>query len=263
MSSAFSQLSGSDLTAVVRALRAGRLTETYPVVQLSSIVPKAVADSVRDALLALKSQGFNAAQVAALLETLLSDREHRDANVPSIELVTSGPEAPGVTNRDTSVVVRELFAHAERSVPVVGYAVYQGQQVFESLAKRMEESPDLDVRFFLNINRPDSDDTKSKDLVARFKQRFKDKQWPAGHRLPEVYYDPRSVADDEPIRSSLHAKCVVVDAEKVFVSSANFTEAGQKRNIEVGLLIDHPWLAKRITQHFGHLQDSGLASRAL
>lgn len=44
-------------------------------------------------------------------------------------------------------------------------------------------------------------------------------------------------------RSSLHAKCVVVNAEQVFVSSANFTKVGQERNIEVGLKIQSPQLA--------------------
>ena len=84
----------------------------------------------------------------------------------------------------------------------------------------------------------------------------------AGCRLPEVYYDPRSVADDKPVRSSLHAKCVVVDAEQVFVSSANFTEAGQERNIEVGLNIRSPWLAKQLIRHFKLLHENGLAERA-
>jgi phosphatidylserine/phosphatidylglycerophosphate/cardiolipin synthase-like enzyme len=80
--------------------------------------------------------------------------------------------------------------------------------------------------------------------------------------LPEVYYDPRSVADDEPVRSSLHAKCVVVDSEHVFVSSANFTEAGQQRNIEVGLSIRSKWLAQRLIQHFKLLQEHRLTERA-
>tara|TARA_R110001592_G_scaffold348994_1_gene643548 strand:+ start:327 stop:881 length:555 start_codon:yes stop_codon:yes gene_type:complete len=176
--------------------------------------------------------------------------------------VTSGPEAPGITNRDTSVVVRELFAHARKSVLVVGYAVYQGQRVFEALAKRMETFPDLNVQFFLNIPRPDRDKTSSEILISQFKQRFINTQWPVGCRLPEVYYDPRSVADDVPVRSSLHAKCVVVDTEHVFVSSANFTEAGQQRNIEVGLHINSEWLAERLVNHFRHLHANGLAVRA-
>lgn len=83
-------------------------------------------------------------------------------------------------------MVRERFTHVQDSVMVVGYAVYRGDQVFESLAKRIEE-PNLKVQFFLNIARPDGDMTKSEILVAKCKERFKSSHWPAGYRLPEVY----------------------------------------------------------------------------
>ena len=122
--------------------------------------------------------------------------------------------------------------------------------VFEALAHRMEQIPELDVRLFLDIARPDRDSTPSEILVSRFAQRFRKTQWPKGCRLPAVFYDPRSVDDENPVRSSLHAKCVVVDAEVVFVSSANFTKAGQERNIEVGLRIHSTWLAQRLINHF-------------
>ncbi len=130
------------------------------------------------------------------------------------------------------------------------------------LAERMQKLPDLDVRMFLDIGRPDNDTTPPEILVSRFAQRFRDSQWPGGSCLPTVYYDPRSVDDENPVRSSLHAKCVVVDSEQVFVSSANFTKAGQKRNIEVGLRIQSPWLAQRLTRHFQLLQEHDLAIRA-
>ena len=196
------------------------------------------------------------------LELLLKDRQNSKAADPPIDLVTSGPEAPGITNRDTAVVVRELFTHAKTSVLVVGYAVYQGQRVFEALAHRMQENKQLGVRFFLNISRPDGDTTAPEILVSRFTRRFKETQWPNGFRLPEVFYDPRSVSIDKPVRSSLHAKCVVVDSELVFVSSANFTEAGQERNIEVGLNICSKTLASKLTTHFNQLHACGLAVRA-
>ena len=138
----------------------------------------------------------------------------------------------------------------------------QSETEVETLAQRMEELPDLDVKMFLNISRPDRDTTASEILISRYKQRFIDSQWPSGARLPEVYFDPRSVADEAPVRSSLHAKCVVVDAERVFVSSANFTEAGQQRNIEVGLNIQSEWLAKQLIRHFTLLHERGLAERA-
>ena len=262
MNGATSELSNSDLQSLIAALQSERLTAPYPALQVTRIVPGSVADSVRASLIGLEEQGFSPKQIATTLRLILADRDSRQRGEPCIDLVTSGPEAPGITNRDTSVVVRELFRHADRSVLVIGYAVYQGQQVFRTLADRMEQLPSLKVQFFLNIPRSDADTTPSEILVARFKQRFVDQQWPAGCRLPEVYYDPRSVVDIGPIRSSLHAKCVVVDAQRVFVSSANFTEAGQERNIEVGLDIESRRLAKRIISHFQLLYDHGLAMRA-
>jgi len=262
MNKTFTKLSSKDLEMLIAALRSQRIAAPFTGLQVSRVVPMVLVTAVREALIKLHAQGFSAEQIATVLELIEQDRkEGRPPELP-IDLVTSGPEAPGITNRDTSVVVRELFAHAQESVLVAGYAVYQGQQVFQSLAKRMEEVPDLNVRFFLNISRPDGDTTSSEILVARFKQRFKDSQWPTGCRLPEVYYDPRSVADNSPVRSSLHAKCVVVDAEHVFVSSANFTEAAQERNIEVGLNIKNKWLAIQLTRHFELLSDQKLVLRA-
>ncbi len=165
-------------------------------------------------------------------------------------MVTTGPEALGITNRDTSVVVRELFAHARQSVLVAGYAVYQGQKVFQALADRMDAVPELKVRMFLDIGRGQGDTSASSEIIRRYAERFRTKQWPQGRRLPEVLFDPRSLESDPHKKACLHAKCIVVDREKVFVSSANFTEAAQERNLEVGLLIDSTLLAGRLTNHF-------------
>ena len=258
----FTRLSNTDLLSLSAALKSGRIVPPYSGLQVSRVVSGTLANSVRDGLVALQEKGFTALQIVTVLELISGDRNSSRAVESSIDLVTSGPEAPGITNRDTSVVVRELFSHANKSVLVVGYAIYQGNRVFESLAKRMDELPDLNVQFFVNIARQDRDKTASEILVSRFKQRFKDTQWPTGSRLPELYYDPRSISDDEPVRSSLHAKCIVIDGELVFVSSANFTEAGQERNIEVGLKICNEWLANQLTVHFQQLREHGLAVRA-
>ena len=51
----------------------------------------------------------------------------------------------------------------------------------------------------------------------------------------------------------MHAKCIVIDRKTVFVSSANFTEAAQERNLEVGLLIRSATLAERLEGHFDGL----------
>jgi phosphatidylserine/phosphatidylglycerophosphate/cardiolipin synthase-like enzyme len=69
--------------------------------------------------------------------------------------------------------------------------------------------------------------------------------------LPEVFFDPRSLETDPGQRACLHAKCVVVDERNVFISSANFTEAAQKKNLEIGLLIRSHSLAGQVTGYFG------------
>jgi phosphatidylserine/phosphatidylglycerophosphate/cardiolipin synthase-like enzyme len=57
------------------------------------------------------------------------------------------------------------------------------------------------------------------------------------------------------------AKCVVVDRQAALVTSANFTEAAQQRNIEVGLLIRHAPLVSRISLYFEGLIDARLLAR--
>jgi phosphatidylserine/phosphatidylglycerophosphate/cardiolipin synthase-like enzyme len=76
--------------------------------------------------------------------------------------------------------------------------------------------------------------------------------------LPELFYDPRSLDVESTKRSSLHAKCIVVDRRVTFVTSASFTEAAQTRNIEVGSLIRSERFAERLAWHFETLISAGL-----
>src|SRR5258708_29192028 len=94
-----------------------------------------------------------------------------------VELVVTGAQVGSVSHRDTSIVVSELFSQAEKSVVVIGYAVYQGIKVFRTLAKRMEERPELRVRMYLDITRKAGDTTIEAELVQRFCHAFQKKQW--------------------------------------------------------------------------------------
>jgi phosphatidylserine/phosphatidylglycerophosphate/cardiolipin synthase-like enzyme len=71
--------------------------------------------------------------------------------------------------------------------------------------------------------------------------------------LPNVFYDPRSLDHSGKTRSSLHAKCIVVDRRIALVTSANFTEAAQQRNIEAGVLVRDAGFAERIAKYFDGL----------
>lgn len=94
-------------------------------------------------------------------------------------------------------------------------------------------------------------------LVLDFAQKIRREIWP-GRRLPSFYYDPRSLDPDRKRRAVLHAKAVLVDARYALLTSANFTQAAQLRNIEAGVLLDDPRLATRLTQQFDKLVEGGV-----
>jgi phosphatidylserine/phosphatidylglycerophosphate/cardiolipin synthase-like enzyme len=211
----------------------------------------------------MAESGMQPSAAAHTLELLASAISERPLVVDLVDLVMTGPEVAGHENRDTSVVVSDLFRQAEETILIAGYAVYQGQKVFRALAERMTECPALKVSMFLDIQRRPGDTSSSAELVRRFAHRFQSDEWPVGSRTPEVFYDPRSLSSDRTKRAALHAKCVVADGQEVFVSSANFTEAAQERNVEVGLLLRSTATAQRLTQFFNALYASGQFMRAL
>lgn len=256
-------LSVSDLAALKEALRSGRLPVPYLPTLIERIVPRGVAAEVSTALQGIAASGANRDGIVAALELLLAARAQQPPIDEVIELVTTGPEAGSVANRDTQVVVQELFRNAERSVLVAGYELYQAEPVFRTLAERMACEPRPTVQMFLNVKRPLGDTTEEGDLVAAFAHRFRTQHWPADRPLPEIYFDPRALELDSKRRAVLHAKCVVIDAKTSFISSANFTQAAQERNIEVGVLVRSQVVAERLITFFSALIGSGAARRAL
>jgi hypothetical protein len=243
------------LADLAQALRDGRLTGGATAFMVRYAVP-AVGETAASELCSLLASGLGPQHAALLLNALAAELEPR-ADAAVLELVTSGPDIAGTT-RDTGVVLRELFAEAEHRVLVVGFAVHQGREIFAALADRMRQRADLAVRLCLDVRRAPGDTTRSDALLRRFAERFVRLEWP-GSRLPDVFYDPRSLAEGESLRASLHAKCVVVDGVKAFIGSANLTEAAQRRNIEIGVVVSGA-IAEAVERHLdaliagGHLQ---------
>jgi phosphatidylserine/phosphatidylglycerophosphate/cardiolipin synthase-like enzyme len=252
------RLAAADLRAVAAALAAGRIEAPCTPLALRGLVGADQAGSVAARLAGLAARGCNAAVLAAAFEWLAEELEASREAENAAQVVASGPE---LAARSTAVVARDLFAHAEHSVLVAGYAVHQGKRVFAALARRLENTPGLRVRLFLDVRRGPGDTSAAGAVLARFAQRLWTDEWPSSSHRPEVYYDPRSLAVGSRTRAALHAKCAVVDGRSVFVTSANWTEAAQERNIELGLLLDSPPTAERITNFFDNLIGRGTLAR--
>ena len=88
-------------------------------------------------LLQLSSQGIAPAHLALLLEIAAEAAESRMTVTMAADVVWTGPEASVSHTRDTSVVVEELFANAQRDVLVSSFVVHKGALIFKPLATRM------------------------------------------------------------------------------------------------------------------------------
>lgn len=257
MRSPFHGATSAQLSSLAADLASGRVLAPFSSAGLASRGHGALRAGVVEGLQRLADMGVTGAQLAAVLSLVVAEREDARAASPAPELVWSGPEAGLSTTRDTSVVLRSLFASAERTVMVAGFVVYEGRAIFEALAARMDAVPSLSVRFFLNVGRAWGDATSSEaELLRAFAEEFRAKQWP-GARLPEVFYDQRALSTERGPRAALHAKCVVVDDARALVTSANFTEAAQARNIEAGTLVHDAAFARALRGQFEALVNAG------
>ena len=146
MLSSLHRLSTEDLGQLAGALRAGWVAPPFSSLMLRNSVPDALADSVAIDLQTATEAGLSPSHVAEVVQLLVSDREQRASAEGLTDLVWTGPDMPGIVNRDTRVVVREMFRSARQSVLLAGYAVYQGQVIFKALAERMDQNSDSGFR---------------------------------------------------------------------------------------------------------------------
>jgi hypothetical protein len=254
-SAALAEMPLASLEALATAAASGWVSSNSPRAALSQVVG-AHAAAVSDVFRELREQAFTDAQVATLLKSALAARQGAADDRGAHDLVLSGPDAPGVPTADTHAVVQGLFLQAEREIVLVGYAFHNGRLLFERLAERMHQKPGLRVLFHVDVPRKPVDTSLDEMIVLRFAEEFRRRHWP-WQPLPEVYYDPRALRTDPSERASLHAKVIVVDRQQALITSANFTEAAQQRNIEAGILSKSAAFAEKVAAYFAALRETG------
>jgi phosphatidylserine/phosphatidylglycerophosphate/cardiolipin synthase-like enzyme len=194
-----------------------------------------------------------------VIDAILAER--RRYQRPPAELVWTGPEVVGGIGRSTAVVVGQLFAQAERDVVICGYAFDRGEDIFEPLHRTMCDR-DVSVTIFVDMDRVTHPGLELERHVRRFVMRFLSNNWPFGPPYPTLYYDPRTV--DHGALASLHARCVVIDERIALVTSANFTDRGQSRNVEVGAVLHDRGFAEALTGQLRRLcRDEGFIQAPL
>ena len=191
--------------------------------------------------------GLSAEAALKVIALIIAQRERHEH---ALSLVWTGPRVDGDRARDTAIVLRELLKTAQREVFVAGYTFDHSDEILGGLAaaidvcgSRLECTVVLDVKQRASV-------ASDVPLVASREIRAFLSAWP-GKTKPTVYYDPRTCSPQH--YASMHAKCVVVDRERALISSANFTNRGQTRNIEVGVLIEDPRFASELLAQWNSL----------
>ena len=257
----FDVLNDLDHPSLIRLadlLESNLLMPPFSTLSLQDHITRGHVASISAYLYELTQRRVSPSQIALILRSFAAGRQVNPSVSELIDVVVSGPDV-AATARDTGVVIRQLFNKAKERVLAVGYAVHQGRSVFRDLADRLDVDESLEATLCLEVRREKTDTSLNSQVISRFVRHFVENEWP-GTRLPRLYYDPRSLAPAGPVHSALHAKCVVIDGREALVTSANFTEAAQERNIELGLLVNSPAAAGQIEEHFyslirnGHLE---------
>lgn len=246
-----SRVSTATLERVLAALRSGDLRTPLGAGALVAFGLRQHAEA-----LAATLSGHSRLACIALAEVVLAERSKNER--PRPELVWTGPEGSAATARDTAVVLRHLFEGARERVILAGYSFSHAHDVLEPLFLAMRERG-VTATFFVHIDQAERRRSPPELHAERALETFVAESWPFGAPYPRIFYDLRALVPGPPY-SSMHAKCVVIDDDRAFLSSANFTQRGQERNIEAGVLLHDPHFAEHLARQWLGLVEAKLVA---
>lgn len=195
---------------------------------------------------------YSSEAIIVMIQTIIDTRYYNTNIALTQSLVVTGPETQQGANLRTGSRFIQIVEHAKHELMLATFALYQGDQILEPIHQAILRNPDLEVTLILNIQRPYGDRTITEDLIEKARQDFLNRSWPWDIK-PKVYYYPASLKMEARQRSSMHAKFLIADEERCFITSANFTEAAQKRNIEIGVELQHSLEPKALSRYFKEL----------
>lgn len=156
------------------------------------------------------------------LQAIYATRATMQDEVPTVNLVWTGPVSlPGPT-RTTSSVLIDLIDHAKQEIIIVGYTMTTS---IGPIIVRLAQAQQRGAQVVLIVDRMEEN-----QLLPVLKS-----CWPRDQELPLLYTRQASTSDP---KSALHAKAVIVDSRAILATSANLSYHGLAGNIELGLLVE-------------------------
>jgi len=210
----------------------------------------------------LRERDLSPAASIAILEAILQTRAGSSNLALAQTLVVTGPVVENSPILKTGSRFIEVVQHAKHELMLATFALYQGDQILSPIHEAMMKNPDLDVTLILNVSRKYGDTTLTEEVVEAYKRDFLAKHWPWEIR-PKVYHFPASLHLKASERASMHCKFVLADEERCFITSANFTEAAQTKNIEVGVELTGSYEPRALSSYFKALIQAKALARLI
>lgn len=250
------QFPASTLRDFANGLRGGSLRHGITSGLIQPFFGARAGEVAQQLAFAVGSNG-SPALLAAFVDVLADSQAGTESALRSVMPVLSGPAVPGVSVVSTPSMVRGLFEEAKNRVLVSSYVFHEARDLLAPLAKRMDVDPNFEVIVVTDLSTRRQGNEPLAMLANRFRAQFLDKIW-SGSRAPEIWHDPRGVQEPDRSKSGvMHAKTVIIDETAALVTSANFTEAAQSRNIEVGILLRHSVPVKTLGAFFEGMMATG------
>ena len=228
------ELSGAEARAVAASLEAGEtLTQALGAVEASH--RRRVRELMGRAGLGTLERKRTVAVMRAIEGALA-----RPTSVTPVWTVPGGPGALGVTGHLTGLI-HELVTRAYGSVTCSTYNIARSSALWEAL-KEVAARPEVSVRLYLDTDVADAEPKPWAPTTAQVARELNG----------AVVMRTRPGEDGKRPRN--HAKFVVVDHQIVVVTSANVSRSAEERNVELGLRLDEPLLARAIEDQMRALE---------
>jgi phosphatidylserine/phosphatidylglycerophosphate/cardiolipin synthase-like enzyme len=167
----------------------------------------------------------------------------------SVEMVWSGPGSLHVPVRATAAVLADVIREAQRELVLMTYSARPYQQLTDALLAAVTRGVAISVVV--------------ETLQGAGSALAGDEPYQAftGIGGIDLWHWPPSKRTERDAK--MHAKLAVADRRALFVSSANLTQAGVAKNIEVGILIHGGSAPLRAAEHIDALRSSGILIRLI
>lgn len=192
-----------------------------------------------DVLDEAKRLTINAKQLLLTINVAIGMFRHRKKIEPVVIPVWTGPhfdESPIV--HQTFDTVQHLFQTAKYEILIVGYTFSLESELIKSLFHDVIDAARRGCRIEIIYH-------QNEQNVEQIL-----KSWPDNLFKPSLYYWKGNEINDW---SSLHSKLIMIDQQKMLITSANFTFHGFQRNIETGLMVENQELAQIMWRQFRSL----------